>query len=73
MALQCPGCTQLAKDLNISEEEAHEIMLNSKILRDREMLHYHIKPELVRLNLDFDQLYQRIEAHKNECLYYELL
>ena len=73
MALRCPGCTQLAKELNISEDEAHEIMLNSKILTDKEMLHYHIQPELARYNLKFEQVYKKIEQHKKECVYYELL
>lgn len=73
MALRCPGCTQMARDLKISEEEAHEIMLNSKILKDKEMLHYHIQPELVRNDLNFETVYQKIEKHKKECLYYELL
>ena len=48
-------------------------MLNSKILRDKEMLHYHIQPELARLKLNFEQVYKKIENHKKECLYYELL
>ena len=73
MALQCPGCARLAKELQISEEEAHEIMLNSKILRDKEMLHYHIQPELVRLKLNFEQVYKKIENHRKECVYYALL
>ncbi len=73
MALQCPGCTKLAKELNISEEEAHEIMLNSKILKDKEMLQYHIQPELARHELKFEMVFQKVEAHKQECVYYQLL
>lgn len=73
MALQCPGCTRLAQELNISEEEAHEIMLNSKILKDKEMLQYHIQADLTRLHLDFEKVYAKIKQHTKECVYYKLL
>lgn len=73
MALQCPGCTQLAKDLGITEEEAHEIMLNSKILKDKETLQYHIQPELSRHSLAFNTVFKKVEEHKKECVYYALL
>jgi hypothetical protein len=73
MALRCPGCTRLAQELKISEDEAHEIMLNSKILKDKEMLRYHMQPELTRHDLNFETVYKKIKQHKTECVYYKLL
>jgi hypothetical protein len=63
----------MANDLGISEEEAHEIMLNSKILEDKETLHYQIHADLARHGLPFETVYQKILNHRDECVYYTLL
>ena len=73
MNLHCPGCTRLALDLGLTVEEAHEIMLNSKILNDKDTLRYQIQGDLSRHHLSFEAVYQKILAHKDDCIYYVLL
>lgn len=71
--MKCDGCSRLAKELNISENEAHEIMLNSKILGDKESLRYHIQSDIAKHGLKFDTVYKKVQDHMGECVYYALL
>lgn len=71
--MKCNGCLKMAEELNIPEEEAHEIMLNSKILGDKEILRYHIQSDLTKHALKFETVYTKILAHRKDCVYYALL